>query len=183
MRPDSLELNRARAVFTPSPAIRGRADFPGVDSGKFLRAAAAASHSESSGPGYGATMRARTQPARLASPPHLYRTPLPTPSRARSSLLRAQTFRVYDMASMAQRWLVGYSCAQRTHGSAHCAHVRGGMRRSKGDSLPVCMSSACHMFYATCVPRGEHDERGWGTVRSAIDHVWQVWLQAHVVSN
>ena len=50
VRPDSLELNRARAVFTPSPAIRGRADFPGVDSGKFLRAAAAASHSESSGP-------------------------------------------------------------------------------------------------------------------------------------
>ena len=43
VRPDSLELNRARAAFIPSPAIRGRADFPGVDSGKFLRAAAAAS--------------------------------------------------------------------------------------------------------------------------------------------
>ena len=50
VRPDSLELNRARAVCIPSPAIRGRADFSGVDSEEFLRAAAAASHSESSGP-------------------------------------------------------------------------------------------------------------------------------------
>ena len=152
MRPDSLELNRARAVFTPSPAIRGRADFPGVDSGKFLRAAAAASHSESSGPGYGATMRARTQPARLASPPHLYRTPLPTPSRARSSLLRAQTFRVYDMASMAQRWLVGYSCAQRTLRACAGRHAKVERR---------LYTYACHMFGATFVARGEHDERGW----------------------
>ena len=38
-----------------------------------------------------------------------------------------------------------------------CSHVRGGMRRSKGDSLRM----TCHMFYATCVPRGEHAERGW----------------------
>mgnify|MGYP001402677070 CR=1 FL=1 len=153
VRPDSLELNRARAVFTPSPAIRGRADFPGVDSGKFLRAAAAASHSESSGPGYGATMRARTQPARLASPPHLYRTPLPTPSRARSSLLRAQTFR----ASMIWRlWRNDGLLDIHAH-SAHCAHVRGGMRRSKGE--PLHMHVTCFVRYLSRVR--EYDERGW----------------------
>ena len=45
VRPAGPQLNRARAVFIrPSPAIRGRADFPGVDCGKNLHAAAAGRH-------------------------------------------------------------------------------------------------------------------------------------------
>ena len=136
VRPDSLELNRARAVCIPSPAIRGRADFSGVDSEEFLRAAAAARASERCGPGHGATMRARTLPARSSWPPHLSRTPFPTPTHPRSSLSCAQTLRVYDMALEAQRWTVRYLRALRT---------RGGMQRSKGE--PLHMHVTCFVRY------------------------------------
>ena len=114
VRPDSGEQKRAPAVLIPPPAIRGRAEYPGVDCGKNLRAAAAAMHSERCGPGHGETMRTRTHPARSARPPHLSRTPFTTPTPSRSSLTCAQTHRVQYMAFMAQRWLCGYSGARRT---------------------------------------------------------------------
>ena len=151
-RPDRMEQKRARPVLNAPPAIRGRRDFPGVDSGKNLGAAAAARHSESSGPGHGATMRARTQPARLALPLHLSRTPFPTSTHPRSSLSCEQTARVYDSAFMAQRWHVGYSGALRSMRA--CAGRHAEVKRR------LC-PYACHMFGATFVARGEHDERGW----------------------
>ena len=148
VRPACLELNRAPAVFTPPPAVGDRADYPGVDSGKNLHAAR---HSESSGPGHGATMRARTQPARSALPLHLSRTPFPTSTHPRSSLSCEQTARVYDSAFMAQRWHVGYSGALRSMRA--CAGRHAEVKRR------LC-PYACHMFGATFVARGEHDERG-----------------------
>ena len=152
VRPAGLELNYTRAVFIPSPAIRDRAEFSGVDSGKNLRAAAAARHSESSGPQHGATMRARTLPARSARPPHPSRAPLPTPTHARSSLSCAQTARVHDMTFVAQRWADGYSCTLRTLRACVGRHPKVEWRMS---------AYACRMFCAVFVPRGEHDERGW----------------------
>ena len=146
------EQKRAPAVLIPPPAIRGRAEFPGVDSGKNLRAAAAARASESSGPGHGATMRARTQPARSALPLHQSRTPFPTSTPARSSLSGGQTARVYDSAFVVQPWAVGYSGAQRTMRECAGRHAKVERRLS---------TYACHMFGATFVARGEHDERGW----------------------
>ena len=152
VRPAGFELNRAPAVFIAPPAVGGRAEFPGVDSGKNLGAAAAARHSESSGPGHGATMRARTQPARSALPLHQSRTPFPTSTHPRSSLSCEQTARVYDSAFTAQRWHVGYSAALRTMRA--CAGRHAEVKRR------LC-PYACHMFGATFVARGEHDERGW----------------------
>ena len=114
VRPYSGEQKRAPAVLIPPPAIRGRAGFPEVDCGKNICAAAAARHSDDHGPQHGATMHARTHPARSARPPHLSRTPFPTPTPSRSFLTCAQTHRVQYMAFMAQRWLCGYSGARRT---------------------------------------------------------------------
>ena len=52
VRPESGEQKRAPAVLISPPVIRARAEYPGVDCGKNLRAAAAAMHSERScGPG------------------------------------------------------------------------------------------------------------------------------------
>ena len=98
-RPAGIEQKRARPVLNAPPAIRGRRDFPGVDSGKNLHAAAAASHSERCGHGHGETMRTRTLPARSARPPHPSRTPFPTFTPAHSSLTYGQT----QQGSMIQR--------------------------------------------------------------------------------
>ena len=152
VRPARLEQKRAPAVFTPPPAVGDRAEFSGVDSGKNLRAAAAARHSESSGPGHGATMRARTQPTRSALPLHPSRTPFPTSTLARSSLSRGQLARVHDSAFHVQRRAVRYSGALRTMRERAGRHAKVEWRLS---------AYACHMFYARFVPRGEHDERGW----------------------
>ena len=170
MRPDSLELNRARAVCIPSPAIRGRADFSGVDSEEFLRAAAAARASERCGPGHGETMRARTLPARSALPLHLSQTLFLTSLHPRSSLTCGQTTRIYDTAFTAQRgWAVRYLRALRTLRARAGRHAEVEWRMS---------AYACHMFCAVFVPRARACTRGLANVSSAIDHVWQVWLQA-----
>ena len=155
VRPESGEQKRAPVVLIPPPAIRGKAEYPGVDCGKTLRAAAAAMHSERCGHGHGETMRTRTLPARSARPPHPSRTPFPTPTPSRSSLTFAQTTRVYDRASTAQRWAAGYSGALRTMRACAGRHEKVERRVS---------SYECHMFFATCVPRGEHAERGWRTM-------------------
>ena len=168
VRPDSPAQKRARAVFTPPPAVGGRADCFGVGSEHFLRAAAAARHSESSGPGHGATIRARTLAARSARPPQPSRAPLPTPSRARSSLSCGQTARVHDMALEAQHGAAGYLRALRTLRACAARHAEVEWRMS---------AYACHMFCAVFVPRARACTRGLANVSSAIDHVWQVWLQ------
>ena len=49
VRPDSLEQKRARPVLNAPPAVRGRAEFSGVDSEDFLQAAAAARTSKRCG--------------------------------------------------------------------------------------------------------------------------------------
>ena len=168
VRPDSLELNRARAVCIPSPAIRGRADFSGVDSEEFLRAAAAARASERCGPGHGETMRARTLPARSALPLHLSRTLFPTATHARSSLSCAQTLRLHDPNVCGATVAVRYSCALRTMRACAGRHAEVEKR--------LC-TYACHMFCVVFVPRARACTRGLANVSSAIDHVWQVWLQ------
>ena len=168
VRPDSLELNRARAVCIPSPAIRGRADFSGVDSEEFLRAAAAARASERCGPGHGETMRARTLPARSALPLHLSRTLFPTSTDPRSSLTCGQTTRVHDTALEAQ------------HGAARYSRALRALRARAGRHAEVewhMSAYACHMFCAVFVPRARACTRGLANVSSAIDYVWQVWLQ------
>ena len=169
VRRGSLELNRARAVLIPPPAVGGRADFFGVDSEQFLRAAAAARASERCGPGHGETMRARTLPARSALPLHLSRTLFPTSTDPRSSLTCGQTTRVHDMAFTAQRWAVGYLRALRTLRARAGRHAEVERRTS---------AYACHMFCAVFVPRARACTRGLVTVSSAIIHVGQVWLQA-----
>ena len=151
-RPDRMEQKRARPVLNAPPAIRGRRDFPGVDSGKNLHAAAAASHSERCGHGHGETVRARTHRVRSARPLHPSRTPFTTPTPSRSSLTCGQTVRVYDRAFVAQRWAVRYSCALRTMRACAGRHAKVERRLS---------AYACHMFCAILVPRGEHAERGW----------------------
>ena len=143
VRPARLELNRARAVFIPSPAIRGRAEFPGVDCGKNLRAAAAARASESSGPGHGATMRDRTLPARSASSLHPSRTPFPTSTHPRSSLSRA----LRQPGSMIQRLSCNDGLLDIHARIAHCASVRGGIRRSNGACLR--MHVACSVRFSS----------------------------------
>ena len=174
VRPDSLEQKRARPVLNAPPAIRGRRDFPGVDSGKNLHAAAAARHSERCGHGHGETMRARTLPARSALPLHPSRTLFPTSTHPRSSLSCAQTLRVYDMALEAQRWAVRYLRALRTLRARAGRHAKVERRTS---------AYACHMFCAVFVPRARACTRGLVTVSSAIIHVGQVWLQALIVWN
>ena len=165
VRPDSLELNRARAVCIPSPAIRGRADFSGVDSEEFLRAAAAARASERCGPGHGETMRARTLPARSALPLHLSRAPFPTFTPAHSSLTCGQTAWVYDTALEAHHGAARYSCALRTLRECAARHAKVERQMS---------AYACHMFCVVFVPRARACTRGLANVSSAIDHVWQV---------
>ena len=174
VRPDRMEQKRARPVLNAPPAIRGRRDFPGVDSGKNLHAAAAASHSERCGHGHGETVRARTHRVRSARPLHPSRTPFPTPASSRSSLTCAQTHRVYDTTSMAQRWPCGYS-----GGSAQHACMCGAACEGRKATLSVWMS---HVLCDMC-PSRRACRAGLANVRSAIDHIGQVWLQACVVSN
>ena len=152
VRPDRMEQKRARPVLNAPPAIRGRRDFPGVDSGKNLHAAAAASHSERCGHGQGETVRARTHRVRSARPLHPSRTPFTTPTPSRSSLTCAQTHRVYDTAFVAQRWPRGYSGARRTMRACAGRHAK---------VISGLCPYACHMFCVVLVPRGEHAERGW----------------------
>ena len=152
VRPDSPAQKRARAVFTPPPAVGGRADSFGVGSEHFLRAAAATRHSESSGPGHGATIRARTLAARSARPPQPSRAPLPTPSRARSSLSCGQTTRVHDMALEAQHGAVRYSYALRTMRACAGRHAK---------IICDACSNGCTHICAVFVPRASVHERGW----------------------
>ena len=151
VRPDSLELNRARAVCIPSPAIRGRADFSGVDSEEFLRAAAAARASERCGPGHGETMRARTLPARSALPLHLSRTLFPTATHARSSLSCAQTLRLHDPNVCGAT--VGCEIFMRV---AHHARLCGAACRGRKATLYVCMS---HVLRGICPARASVHSR------------------------
>ena len=113
-RPAGIEQKRARPVLNAPPAIRGRRDFPGVDSGKNLHAAAAASHSERCGHGHGETVRARTHRVRSARPLHPSRTPFTTPTPSRSSLTRGQTASVYDTAFLVQGATEGCQIFRRT---------------------------------------------------------------------
>ena len=168
VRPAGLRHKIARPVLNPPPAFRGRCDYPGVDPEEFLHAAAAASHSERCAPGHGATMRARTLPARSALPLHLSRTLFPTSTDPRSSLTCGQTTRVHDTALEAQ------------HGAARYSRALRALRARAGRHAEVewhMSAYACHMFCAVFVPRARACTRGLANVSSAIDHVWQVWLQ------
>ena len=168
MRPAELELKRARAVLIPPPAVGGRADFFGVDSEQFLRAAAAARASERSGPGHGATKRARTLPARSARPPHPSRAPIPTPTHARRRLSHVLRLTESMIATfMARPRAVGYSCAPRTLHECAARHAEV--------ILGLC-PYACRMFCTVFVLRARACTRGLANVRSAIDHVWQRML-------
>ena len=144
-RPAGIEQKRARPVLNAPPAIRGRRDFPGVDSGKNLHAAAAASHSERCGHGHGETMRTRTLPARSARPPHPSRTPFPTLTPSRSS--RSHVDRLSE--SMIERLRRNDGLLDIQAHCVPCAHVRGGMRRKVERRLSAY---ACRMFCVVFVP-------------------------------
>ena len=72
------------------------------------------------------------------------------------------------MALEAQHGAAGYLRALRTLRACAARHAEVEWHMS---------AYACHMFCAVVVPRARACTRGLANVSSAIDHVWQVWLQ------
>ena len=94
-----------------------------------------------------------TQPARPGHRTHLaHHFQRLHPLVRLSHVDRQPVSKAVDTRFFVQRRAVIYSGAQRTMRECAGRHAKVERRPSSYD---------CHMFYAACVPRGEHAERGW----------------------